>query len=394
MKKLLSVVTGVLVSTLSIAQEKHGPFELTGSIAGKNTGFVYLRYGNGFYIEDSCTLKNGSFSFKGMLSEPVLATLSSDGEDGIDFYLDPAQMTIKVSSPAFTDAEITGSSTQDDYKQLQAARSSVQTEMAPLSKAAEIANKQYLAAIQARKPDAELQALKAKADAAKERTLPYQEMSREASYTFFRTHPASYVTAAELRYFTSYMKPDELKKYISQLASWLQLSIYGKELKDILEKIQNGAPGSRAQLFSQPDINGKSINLMDFKGKYLLLDFWGSWCLPCRKNNAHMKEIYARYKDKGFEILSIADNDNKPEDWRKAVAKDGIGGWKHILRGLDTNKFKEDGKPQPGDINNMYGVHAVPTQILINPEGVIIARYGSGGEEYEQLDTKLAEIIH
>lgn len=376
-----------------MAQEKHGPFQLNGTITGKDNGYVYLRYGNGFYIEDSCAIKNGTFSFKGMLSEPVLATISGNGESGIDFYLDPATITVDVKSPTFQEATITGSGTQDEYRELLQERASVQQEMLPLSRAFEDANKQYLNAIQTRKSEAELSALKTKADAAKEKLQPLQEKVREVSYGFFRSHPDSYVTAAELRYFTSYLKPEMLKSYISKLSPWLQTSIYGKELTDILEKIQNGSPGSRAQLFSQPDINGQPVSLMTFKGKYLLLDFWGSWCLPCRKNNAHLKDLYALYKDKGLAILGVADNDNKPEEWKKAIAKDGVGIWSHILRGLDTNKFKEDGKPQPGDIYNMYGVHAVPTQILINPDGVIVARFGSGGDNYEQLDTKLAEIF-
>ena len=393
MKKLLTVVTGVLVTSFSIAQEKRGPFQLDGSITGKDNGYIYLRYGNGFYIEDSCAIKNGTFSFKGMLSEPVLATISSNGENGTDFYLDPGSMTIDIKSPTFQEATIKGSGTQNEYLELQEVRASVQREMAPLSQAFEDANKQYLNAIKARKSEAELSALKAKADAAKEKLLPLQEKVREVSYGFFRSHPNSYVTAIELRYFAGYMKPETLKGYINKLSPWLQTSIYGKELADILEKIQNGSPGSRAQLFSQRDINDQQVSLMDFKGKYLLLDFWASWCLPCRKNNEHLKEVYALYKDKGLAILGVADNDNRPEEWKKAIAKDGVGLWSHVLRGLDTNKFKEDGKPQPGDIYNMYGVHAVPTQILINREGVIIARFGSGGDGYEQLDTKLAEIF-
>lgn len=376
-----------------MAQEKKGPFQLDGTITGKNSGFVHLRYGNGFYMEDSCAIKNGTFSFKGMLSEPVMATISGDGEDGYDFYIDPGQMTINVKSPSFEDAAVTGSASQTEYLELLTARADVQREIAPLAKSLEDANKQYLSAIQSRKSDAELTALKSKADVAKGSLAPLEERAREVSYDFFRSHPASYVTAAELRYFAAYMKPGDLKSHIGKLAPFLQTSIYGQELSDILNKLQNGAPGSQAQLFSQRDVNGKAVTPLDFKGKYLLLDFWGSWCLPCRKNNVHLKELYARYKDKGFAVIGIADNDSKPDDWKKAIDKDGIGIWTNILRGLDANKFKEDGKPQPGDIYSMYGVHAVPTQILINPEGMIIARFGSGGENYELLDTKLAEIL-
>jgi len=162
------------------------------------------------------------------------------------------------------------------------------------------------------------------------------------------------------------------------------------------EKQKIGVPGTMSSNFSAKDINGVPLSLSDFKGKYVLLDFWASWCVPCRKGNPHLLKLYSEYKDKGFEIIGISDDDTKPDAWRNAVEKDGIGVWKHVLRGLDIERVKKgDYKNHPGEISDSkYAIASLPTKILIDPTGKIIGRYGGeGGGNDEDMDKKLAEIF-
>jgi thiol-disulfide isomerase/thioredoxin len=152
-----------------------------------------------------------------------------------------------------------------------------------------------------------------------------------------------------------------------------------------------GSPGAKAYVFSSKELRGEPLSLADYKGKYVLVDFWASWCVPCRAGNPHLLSLYKKYKDKGFEIIGISDDDGNSEVWRKAVEKDGIGVWKHILRGL-----KSDGKgnfDRTNDISEHYGIHSLPTKILIDPDGIIVGRYGGGGESEEVMDKKLSEIF-
>ncbi|RYG08102.1 MAG: TlpA family protein disulfide reductase, partial [Chitinophagaceae bacterium] len=138
------------------------------------------------------------------------------------------------------------------------------------------------------------------------------------------------------------------------------------------------------------DIGGKPLSLADFKGKYVLLDFWASWCVPCREGNPHLKKLYAQYKNKGLEIIGVSDDDSKPYAWKAAVAQDQIGMWKHVLRGL---KRVGDTYDRTNDISENFGIHTLPTKILIDRNGKIVGRYGGGGESDEAMDKKLAEIF-
>ena len=122
-----------------------------------------------------------------------------------------------------------------------------------------------------------------------------------------------------------------------------------------------------------------------------MVDFWASWCGPCRKGNPHLLSLYSKYKDKGLEIIGVASDDSDPEAWRKAVAKDQIGVWKHILSGL--RRLPNGTYDKSEDIGDQFGIHTLPTKILIDPKGVIIGRYGGGGENDEAMDKKMEEIF-
>lgn len=139
-------------------------------------------------------------------------------------------------------------------------------------------------------------------------------------------------------------------------------------------------------LLTKSDLNGQALNRSELKGKYVLLDFWGSWCLPCRFTHPHLKEAYSKYKSKGFEIIGIAteaspDLEKARISWKKAVKEDQIG-WIQILNNENVDSF---------DAVKVFGIGVFPTKILLNPEGKEIARY-SGGASTE-FDAKLKEIF-
>jgi len=149
------------------------------------------------------------------------------------------------------------------------------------------------------------------------------------------------------------------------------------EISEMLERTMRLMEGAKAPEFTQVSPEGTPIRLTDFKGKYVLLDFWASWCGPCRKENPNVVKLYDRYKSQGFEILGISLDQNR-ERWLQAIQADKLT-WKHT----------SDLKGWSNEVGKLYEISAIPKTFLLDPNGVIIARDLRGAA----LEGKLAEIF-
>ena len=157
----------------------------------------------------------------------------------------------------------------------------------------------------------------------------------------------------------------------------MQESYYAKKLKDIIDRLKSTAIGSQAPDFTATDINGKEVKLSSFKGKYLLLDFWASWCSPCRQENPNVVKAYAQFKDKNFTVLSFSLDESK-EAWQQAVASDKLT-WTQV----------SDLKGWSSSIANQYGLQSIPSNFLVDPDGKIIAKDLRGDDLIQALSVTL-----
>ncbi len=395
MQKLFSYTVLMIFFTPSFAQNAANVFELKGKITGQKDGLLYLYYTNNENkrVKDSSLISDGAFSFNGNVPEPTMAYLSLKEEkrtelNSTNFFLEPSVIRVELKLNDFKNAKFTGSKTQAEYEELEKSKAAIRKEMEPLSQEYAKAGEVYREAVKNKADDKTLDSLREKSAAIHEKFEPFNQRSDKKDYAFFAQHPDSYVTAYMLRFHVSELSLDSLQLFYDRFGEKLQQSSAGKELYAEIAKLRGGSPGSMAKGFTTVDINGNTLSLADYKGKYVLLDFWASWCVPCRKGNPHLKELYTKYKSKGIEFIGIADDDRAEDAWKKAVDKDGIGIWKHVRRGL---KYANGEYDRSTDISENFGIHTLPTKILIDPKGMIVGRYG---EEPEELDKKLKEVFN
>jgi len=397
MKK--SLLIGLLLAGVIPALAQDVPFILHGKIKGQSTGMLKLSYPSaGKYVQDSTEIRNGKFEFKGALGGPVMAYIMGDVKSrGFDdpnmsaVFLEPGQLNLDLTAGDFKNLKLKGSKTQDEYAALELKKKQHRDQMSVLSAAYDKANMAYIDARKAGKPESEQEALKEAANQAKDKMDPSREEMDKIDMEYLKSHPDSYYSAYVLRWKVSSLPIGESKVLYAGLSDRVKNSGDGKEIAKEIKSLEGGSPGAKASLFSATDINGEPLNLAAYKGqKYLLLDFWASWCVPCRKGNPHLLSLYSKYKDKGLEIVGVSDDDGNVAAWKKAVDQDKIGVWKHVLRGLKRVGNDYD---RSADLSDAYAIHSLPTKILIDKDGVIIGRYGGGGEDDAAMDKKLAEVF-
>ena len=322
---------------------------------------------------DSAILQNGQFEFKGTISSPrqFALILNRTGSkernrkpEMLNIFLEPG--TIMVTTPdSLSNAKISGSKVNDENEKLKLALKATDDIRKALMA-------EYGAKTAEEKKNEEGMAAFGKRYSANE------EVQKQVLLDFIKANPASYISLVSLKKYAGSV-PDygEVGPMFNALSTEVKDTETGKAYATYLDKLKSTAIGATAPEFSQNDPDGNPIKLSDFKGKYVLIDFWASWCGPCRKENPNVVKAYLKYHEKGFEILGVS-LDQKKEAWIKAIADDRLT-WKHV----------SDLKYWNNEVGALYAVRAVPQNFLIDPAGKIVAK----NLRSEALEIKLAEIF-
>lgn len=307
---------------------------------------------------------NGSFSFTGSELKPGNAYLSFGGSRSrrtVSFFLEAGTIEIKGHIDSLEKAVVSGTPSNDDLT-AERLREDVFYDQVKL--------------LQARLKNETLSETEKKGITARINAL--RDSVRRVRLQFIAGNPQSLASPLYLRVEEDGLSLEQLEKLYNAFHEPVKSSDYGVGLAEKITARRRTAIGNPAPDFSVNDINGKPVQLSAYRGQYVLLEFWASWCVPCRHDNPYLVKAHERYKDKKFTILSVS-LDHDGAKWKEAIEKDQLN-WTHIsdLQAFDNKVAK------------LYGVQPIPDNFLISPEGKIIARRLRGPE----LEKALAELIH
>lgn len=354
----------MLFSIMACKTKKEG-FTIDGTITGADNAWVLLkkRQETQIITVDSIQVKDGKFAFNGKVEMPEIYFLKIADRDGsVPFFVENAPLLMTIYADSLDKSVIKGSATHDVFVGYQKKESSYGLVMEEL----------YGKYMQANEMKDSI--------AVKSIEKAYDSVQNaQNSFTKdFILQNGKSVVAAYLAISNAYAYSlEDLQTVNKAMDASIAGSDYVKQLADREKLLSKLLPGMPAPDFTMNDSTGNAIALSSFKGKVVLVDFWASWCSPCRAENPNVVKAFKKYSPKGFTVFGVS-LDTDRQKWIAAIAKDQLT-WTHVS---DLVGWKNAAAKQ-------YGVMSIPANFLLDKEGKIIGSNLRGAD----LDKKLEEVL-
>ena len=373
MKKIITVIAGAMICTGSYAQtQPHIVLQgdITGDLKGHNKMYIYSRT-----YKDSAVIDNGHYSFNIPFKEPVFLMLLPEYILAEKQMYSPfgILMDKPVTYTVTTDiSKGLGSSVVKGSEAVELLQAYTKQKSAAWKTISEELKKEY------GQPWLEETDPRYAAFEAKQKALRQQHLV-PLLQKLVKDHPNSYASVFSLGEAREMMTIDQQERLYAGLSAGMKQTKEAKEFKEFSQGLRNSAVGKKIKDFTLPDEKDQSLAFSNFKGKYVLIDFWASWCGPCRQSFPHMREVFQQYKDQNFDIYSISIDKSK-SDWLKAVAKEN-NPWKQALDNINI-------------AGSGFAITGVPTTYLISPDGEILMKeVGFNPDGSGEIEKKLATLF-
>lgn len=374
MKKIFYIIT---LATFAFACNKleKNEFLINGSAKGVKDGtsiYLNLQGENGFLVKDSAVIKNEKFNLKGTIETPEIGFIRMAANNGdFPFILEHGKINIEVNKDTIQISKLSGTLNNEKLQSYNNESKVV------FNKIIKYNVENQMTWIKAKKENDSATMNKLNAG-----LKSFQQELNDVSVKFVKNNPEAFLSVLLIENFITrqHLPVEEIKVLFSKINKEYSNSKSALNIKKILNEyssLESNSDVIKAQEFSAKNPDGKEISLKESLGKVTIIDFWASWCGPCRAENPNVVALYNQYHEKGLNIIGVS-LDKDAAKWKEAIAKDGLT-WSQV----SNLKFWDE------PIAKLYNVKAIPAMFILDANGNIVAKDLKG----EALKAKVEELL-